>query len=323
MAMLEKHGSFSDTVTVAPTLRAALVTLWQEKTPTVRDVVRVFTNEQYRHRLLAGVDNPVVDDFWEMFETKTPGQREQLIAPVITRMTDLYGNPYLYPSICHPKTLDFASLMEQRKIILVSLGVDKGKIPDIDRYLLGSMLLFQLQIAAMNGATKTHPFYLYIDEVHQFITSPLSRMLSEVRQHNLSITLAHQYLDQLEGETLEAVIGTVGTMLVFQCGIDDARALAPYMKPNFAADDLISLDLYNALVHMRFGAQTLPAFNIKTETPYTQDTVAGQARERHLRELSIQQYTPMSREMVLSWLRDRYKRPVALSDDEQLVDPTS
>jgi hypothetical protein len=323
MAMLGKHGSFADTVTVAPTLRAALVTLWQEPTPTVRDVVRVFTNEAYRNQLLAKVDHPVVEDFWEMFEAKNQGQREQLIAPIVTRMTDLYGNPYLYPSICHPDTLDFASLIAQRKIILISLGVDIGKIPDIDRYLLGSMLLFQIQIAVMNGAAKTNPFYLYVDEVHQFITSPLSRMLSEVRQHNLSITLAHQYLDQLEGETLEAVMGTVGTMLVFQCGINDARALAPYLKPNFATDHLLSLDLYHAVISMRLGTQTLPAFNLITSEPIAskKPSQIDLVREQRIRKLSHQLYTPKTREDILAWLKKRYPKPrKPPSDSEELYD---
>jgi hypothetical protein len=322
ISILNKQGRFADTVTVLPALRSALITLWQEETPTIRDLVRLFHDEDYRQGLLRTLTDPAAQDFWMMYQLKKGGLQEQISSPIVTRMNDFYGNPFLYPMTCHPDLLDFATLIQQRKIILVSLEVDRHKVSDLDRMLLGSIVLFQLQTALMNGAANQHPFYLYLDEAHQFISTSLNDMLTELRKYQLAITLAHQYLGQLQGETLEAVVGTVGTLLTFQCGLNDARALAPYMKPGFTADDLLNLDLYTAAAFMRSDRQTLPAFNVEIERPLEARSAAkAQAQERGIRTLSIQQYTPKSRADVLQWLDDRYRRPSKVDDEEVLFDP--
>lgn len=323
VALLDKFGSFEDTVTVAPTLRAALLTLWNEQTPTIRDVVRLFTNDQYRYKLIEHVDNPAVEDFWDGYESKSVGQREQLTAPVTVRLSDFYSNTYLYPMMCHPDMLDFASLIRENKIILVSLAVNEGRIQPHEYELLGSILLAQIQFAVMQGLVKQGTYNLYIDEVQRFVTATLAEMFSEVRKYHLSLTVANQFLKQLAGDTLDAIMGTVGAMIVFQCGLDDARALAPYMKSSFTAEDLINLNLHTAAVFMRSNKVTQPVFSMITREPLASPTptAAEREREQHIRQLSRQRYMPKSREEVLDWLRNRYPRPGKTHTDDDLYDP--
>ncbi|MCZ7545111.1 MAG: type IV secretion system DNA-binding domain-containing protein [Anaerolineae bacterium] len=187
MAVLHKYGSFEDTVTVAPTLWAALVTLWQEKTPTVRDVGRLFFNEAYRYDLMDRMDNPVAEEFWERFEEKKPGEQDKLATPVLNRLSTFYGNSTLYPIMCHPEALDSSSLIDQGKIILVSLKAEEKKLPPQEQYLLGAVLLSQLQIAVMDRSPDPAPFYLYIDEVQHFVTTALDTMFSEARKRGLAL----------------------------------------------------------------------------------------------------------------------------------------
>ena len=69
-------------------------------------------------------------------------------------------------------------------------------------------------------------FFLYVDEFQNFATDSFATILSEARKYRLSLTLANQYLAQMEEATLEAVFGNVGSLLVFQVGARDAEALA-------------------------------------------------------------------------------------------------
>ena len=41
-------------------------------------------------------------------------------------------------------------------------------------------------------------FFMYIDEFQNYITPGIESILSEARKYRLSLTLAHQYLGQLE-----------------------------------------------------------------------------------------------------------------------------
>ena len=316
ISILEKiYGGWEDAPRMANALTSALMTLRSEPQATVRDVVRLFVDEVYRERLLGSVDDEVVEEFWrDEYGASTVGQQHQIREPVIYRMRSFYGIPDLYPIICHPKRLDFGKLMEEGKIILISLGMDEERIPERERNLVGAVVVSQLQMAAMKRSTESRPFYLYVDEVQNFVTTSLDKVFSEARKFGLSLTVANQYLQQLAGDTLDAMMGNVGAMIVFQCGLDDARRLAPYTLPGFAAEDLVNLDKYEAVVKMRVQGQTLSAFSLAPFLPRTVEALAPEERyqrlqaELRIRQLSQASYTPMSRDEVTAWLSERYPR---------------
>lgn len=150
-----------------------------------------------------------------------------------------------------------------------------------------------------------------------FVTTALNVVFSEARKYGLYLTVANQFLGQLRGDTLDAVMGNVGASVVFQTSPDDAQELAPYFRPEFERDDMVNFDLYHAAVKMRSGKQTLPAFSIETRKPVEEPDNADE-REAMIRARSIKLYTPKTRQEVLEWLRKRYPRPTFdFSDDEE------
>jgi hypothetical protein len=309
ISILDKvYGGWENAPRMANALSSALMTLRQEPQATVRDVARLFLDETYRARLVERVDDETVAEFWEYeYENFSEGQQQQIRDPVVYRMRAFYGNADLYPIVCHPDRLDFGTLMHQGRIILLSLGMDEERIPERERNLLGAMVVSQLQMAAMGSVGRARPFYLYIDEVQNFVTSALNEVFSEARKFGLSLVVANQYLKQLAGETLDAMMGNVGAMVTFQCGLDDARKLAPYVKPAFEAEDLVNLDKYQAVVKMRHQGLTQAAFSLTGQKPLPKPCDAEE-REQRIRELSVQRYTTKSREEVMAWLSMRYPR---------------
>jgi len=305
IAILEQlYGEF---VKVGDVLRASILTLQVEQQPTLRDVSRLFSDAEYRHRLLSEVDNPAVLDFWQEFEAQSASVQRDTAGPVLRRIRNFYGNPVLYPMICHPDSLNFGDLLAKGKIILVSLQCDERKVPTAEQRLLGTLIVSQLQMAAMS-LQQIAPFQLYIDEVQQFVTTSLDVMFAEVRKYGLYLTVANQYLGQLKGPTLEAVTGNAGATIAFQLGPDDARAMAPYFRPGFEADDLANLSLHQAAVKMRLGTETLPAFSINTRPPVEEPENAADWAAQ-VRKTAIANYTPKSRHQLLDWLEQRYPRP--------------
>lgn len=308
MSVMERlYDEFEGAPRMANYLRSALLLLQADRTATMRDVTRVFLEDAYREKLLSAVDNPELEDFWDMqYHLSSPQMRSQIADPVLSRIRPFFANPYLYPILCHPDALDFAALLAQNKIILVSLAIDEYTVHKQERDLLGALLITQLQIAAMRQGRHT-PYFLYIDEVQRFVTTSLPEVLAEARKYHLTLITANQYLGQLTDKTLEAVMGNVGTTVVFACSPNDAHALSHYMKPEFSAEKLVNLDRFTAAVKLQVNTQTQPAFTLLTDPPlpYPDDWQQGEAM---IRRQSQALYVPKTRAEVLEWLKARYPR---------------
>ena len=55
------------------------------------------------------------------------------------------------------------------------------------------------------------PFYLHIDEFQNISTPSIASILSEARKYKLGLTVAHQYIAQLDPVIRDAVFGNVGS----------------------------------------------------------------------------------------------------------------
>jgi len=300
MAMI--YGDMHDVPRARETLACALATVWQDDTPTPLDVPRIFENAEYRLRLTQtlGVENIRLLQFWRYYESQNKNNQVEISAPVTYRMQALVGNQALLPILCHPSNLNFGKLMDENKIILVSLAVDSTIIPEKDQDLLGAIIVSALQRSAQIRPTN-NLFALYIDEAQRFVTTSLARLFSEAGKRGITVTLANQFYKQLAGETLDAVMGNVGSIIAFRSGMEDARLLSPYLKPAFDVDDLVQLENYNAEVWMQQAA-----FSLKTDPPFQADNEASVSREAALRARSRERYTPMTREAILKWIQTRY-----------------
>ena len=145
--------------------------------------------------------------------------------------------------------------------------------------LLGLIIVSKLQMAALSRADvlseQRNDFYLYIDEFQNFITDSISTILAEARKYKLNLIIAHQYLGQLEGgsgatdkatgssKIKDAVLGTVGTMIGFKMGIEDAEVIAKEFSPNVTAYDLMNIEAYNAYTKLLVHNQATRPFNIR------------------------------------------------------------
>src|SRR5215472_6165816 len=75
------------------------------------------------------------------------------------------------------------------------------------------------------GSADRQTFHLYADEFQSFATDSFALILSEARKYGLSLTVAHQYLEQLPDSLRAAVFGNVGSMLACRTGATDARLI--------------------------------------------------------------------------------------------------
>jgi len=76
-------------------------------------------------------------------------------------------------------------------------------------------------------------FYFYVDEFQNFANETFAEILSEARKYKLNLTIAHQYIEQMEEEVRDAVFGNVGTTVAFRVGPFDAEVLETVFLPEF------------------------------------------------------------------------------------------
>ena len=112
---------------------------------------------------------------------------------------------------------------------------------------------------------ERRPFFLYLDEFHNFTTTSLSGMASELRKYKVGLVLAHQHLHQLDEEVRRGVLGNVGTHIVFRVGPEDAAMLARELAPVFDTTDLMALPNYHIALKLMIDGAPSRAFSGVTE----------------------------------------------------------
>lgn len=240
---------------------------------TLLGVNRMFADKEYRRRVVDNVSDPAVKSFWnDEFAKYTEKFAAEATPAIQNKIGQFTANPLIRNIIGQStSSFDLRKIMDEKKIFIVNLS--KGRIGESNANLLGSMLITKIYLAAMSRADltdselKKYPnFYLYVDEFQSFANKSFADILSEARKYKLSLTIAHQYIEQMEEEVRAAVFGNVGTMITFRVGAYDADVLEKEFAPKFLAEDLVNLGyiqiylklMIDGISSQPFSATTLP-----------------------------------------------------------------
>lgn len=251
-------------------LRNTLISLTYYSKSTLLDIIRMLTDFEFRRKVLYAVPVISILDFWHKeFEPLSPQLKNEFIAPIVNKVGLFTTHPILRNIFGQEKSaVHISEIMNTKKIFIANLS--KGVLGESGTQLLGSLLVTQFQTMALSRASiPIHlrtPFYLFIDEVHSFITKSFTDILSESRKYGLSLFLTHQFIDQLPEDIQKSIIGNVGTLISFRIGTTDANIIAKEFYPVFTDTNLISLPKYHIYIKLLidgtvskpFSAITLP-----------------------------------------------------------------
>ena len=273
---------------------------------TLLDIARVLANGEFRREKLVKCMNPIVNQFWNDIATKAGGEAalENIVPYITNKFDDFTSNDFIRPIIGQQESsFKFREVMDTRKILLINLS--KGRLGERNANLLGLIVVGKLFMAALSRAdsprTSHPPFYLYIDEFQNVTTDSIPGILSEARKYKLALTMAHQFLNQIEEKTRDAVFGNVGNMAIFRVGEEDAEFFAKQFAPVFEALDFVNIENRNAYVKILAGGVPQKPFDL-----HTQDLSAGNPSQvDDLIHLSSITYG-RDRAIVESTIRERY-----------------
>ncbi|MCA9123959.1 MAG: type IV secretion system DNA-binding domain-containing protein [Planctomycetaceae bacterium] len=252
-------------------LRNALLALVDTPDSSLASVLRLLSDARFRGQVVSRLTDPVVRGFWEQeFSNWRPQMQAEAIAPIQNKVGQFIAHPILREILGRPDSrIDIRQFMDESKVLIVNLS--KGRIGEDASTLLGSLLVSQLQLAAMSQSDlppeERTDFFAYVDEFQNFATESFATILSEARKYRLSLTVANQYLAQLDDATLHALFGNVGTLLTFQVGAKDAELLAEQLGGNIEPSDLMSLPKFTAYARLLIDGLPSRPFSMQTIVP--------------------------------------------------------
>ncbi|PIT90955.1 hypothetical protein COU17_03315 [Candidatus Kaiserbacteria bacterium CG10_big_fil_rev_8_21_14_0_10_49_17] len=253
-------------------LSNTLLALLEYPDSTLLDVNRMLINKSFRNKVVEKITDPIVRAFWvEEFANYTDRYTQDATPAIQNKVGQFTSNPLIRNIVGQPQSaFDVRKIMDEGKILIINLS--KGRMGETNADLLGSMLTTKIYLAAMSRAdepaavqAKLPQFYFYVDEFQSIANDSFADILSEARKYKLALTIAHQYIEQMEEEVRNAVFGNVGTTIAFRVGPFDAEVLETVFQPRFMAQDIVNLgktQIYLTLMIDGIGSQPFSAVTL-------------------------------------------------------------
>ena len=252
-------------------LRNAVLTLVNTPGSDLTHIVEILTNKSYREKVVAGLKNPTLVNFWRNeFDRMDDKFQNEAVAPILNKVGQFLSSTNIRNTIAHPKSkIRIEDIMNQKKILIADLST--GKLGEDNSALLGAMLITQIQLSAMNRVfqdeSERSDFYLYVDEFQNFATEAFIKILSEARKFRLNLIVANQYMAQLDRTIQDAIFGNVGSLMSFVVGNQDAYLLAKEFGPKFPPEDLVKIGKYQIICKLSIDSETQNPFYAATLPP--------------------------------------------------------
>jgi len=274
MSVFEKIWVDAWSARMAYILQNTLMALLEYPGATLLGVNRMLSDKNYRKKVVDNIADPSVKSFWvDEFAKYNERYMQEAGDAIKNKIGQFTANPLIRNIIGQPKSsFDIRQIMDERKILIMNLS--KGLIGETNANLLGSMLTTRIYLAAMSRADmpseimqKMPNFYFYVDEFQSFANSTFANILSEARKYKLNLTIAHQYIEQMEEDVRNAVFGNVGTTIAFRVGPFDAEILETIFAPKFMAVDLVNLGFAQVYLTLMIDGIGSSPFSATTLSP--------------------------------------------------------
>jgi type IV secretory pathway TraG/TraD family ATPase VirD4 len=233
-------------------LEASVGALIEAPGATLPGINLMLTSERFRQHILGYVTDVGVRSFWDRdFRHMTEREQRERSLSTLNKVAQFFNDFRLRNIVGQARSgFDADDVLATNKIFIANLS--QGQLGIGKSRLLGALLVVSFYMASLRRKER-HLFPIYVDEFQTFGASTFADMLSILRGFGVSLTLAHQYIEQLDPLLYAALVGTVGTTVAFKIGTRDAEKLAPEFdrKPS----DLSLLEPYTAFV--RTGERTV------------------------------------------------------------------
>jgi type IV secretory pathway TraG/TraD family ATPase VirD4 len=251
--------------------------------------------------MLPKVQDPIVRRYWtDQIAQTSDFHKSEVLDYIVSKFGRFVTNKMIRNIIGQSQSsFSFREAMDTGKILLINLS--KGEIGEENSSFLGLVLVPRILMTAMSRqdvpSDQRRDFYFYVDEFQNFATPDFATILSEARKYKLNLTVANQFIGQVDEEVKNAVFGNVGTMIAFRVGVNDANYLAREFEPVFGEEDLLNIERFHTYAKTIVRNEPVP--------PFSMDMTKDMALEKQMRN-------PKLAEIIIEMSRLKYGRDVRL-----------
>ena len=230
------------------------------------EVVQALQRADFVQEMLPKVKDPIVRRYWtDQIAQTNDFHKSEVLDYIVSKFGRFVTDRTMRVIIGQANTaMNFRKIMDEGKILIINLN--KGKIGEENSNFLGLILVPRILMAALSRTdvpeSQRRPFYLYVDEFQNFATPDFATILSEARKYKLNLTVANQFIGQMEEEVKNAVFGNVGTVMTFRVGVSDANYLQHEFSPIFNEADLLNIDRHNVYMKTTVDWEPVPPFSV-------------------------------------------------------------
>jgi flagellar basal body-associated protein FliL len=252
---------------------------------TLMEISKVFSDKDFREFKIAMCTEPDVVDFWMNQANKAKGEQslENMTTYITSKLAPFITNDFIRPMIGQcDNTINIRKCMDNKKIIMVKL--EKGLIGEMSMYLIGMMMISNILISGMGradglrynmdgttepmNASQRPPFFVYVDEMQNFLFDAIPQALEEIRKYKVGFSLANQFVKQIiskgDERIKDSIMANTGSKFIFNCGIDDAEYLEKEFRPILTAKDLMNPERFTCNVRVMLNGQKTQPFNMRS-----------------------------------------------------------
>jgi hypothetical protein len=253
-------------------VRNAMLTIMCEPGSTFIEIVRVMTDQKFVQELLPKVQDPIIRRYWtDQIAQTSDFHKSEVLDYIVSKFGRFVTNKMMRNIIGQSKSsFDFRNVMDDGKILLINLS--KGKLGEENSTFLGLLIVPKILAAAMSRVDvpqeQRREFFLYVDEFQNFATPDFAVILSEARKYKLALTVANQFIGQMDEEVKNAVFGNVGTQIMLRTGVTDASFLQRELQPTFGESDIVNQERFHAYMKTIVNNEPVPPFSIDMTKDY-------------------------------------------------------
>ncbi len=250
-------------------VRNAMLTVMSQPGNTFIEVMRIMQDPEFVRELLPHVTDPIVRRYWtDQIAHTADFHKSEVLDYTVSKFGRFVTNRMMRNIIGQSKSsFDLKDIMDNGKILIVNLS--KGSLGEENSNFLGLVLVPKILAAAMSRynipEAQRKDFYLYVDEFQNFATDTFATILSEARKYKLNLTVANQFIGQMQDDIKNAVFGNVGSIITYRVGVTDANFLQHEYAPTFSENDLVNIEAWTVYVKTQVKGEPIPPFSMYTK----------------------------------------------------------
>ncbi|MHB8602308.1 MAG: type IV secretory system conjugative DNA transfer family protein [Nitrosotalea sp.] len=196
---------------------------------TLRDLVKIITDDRQRSVIMNKVANRDVRHFWNVL---FPVQYQKDAGrSAYNKLDKILSIPQVAAILDAPQsTIDFGNMIESGKFVIIDLS--SGGSDDVISF-LGTILINMIYIEARKRFGRDDiaekPFFMYIDEAHLFAPFALRELLNTMRKANIKVTIASQTINTFPREFAKEITALVRTVISFKVDMETANTFKTIM----------------------------------------------------------------------------------------------